>query len=217
MSVLDYADGARFIIRTIKYHVNNPSDKWANSYEVQAIATGGISNLQDLQESIVSFEMALHRNIVQFDRAIISTWSADSVPYDPEAFAVTPLNVTGAIGEVGDSLALDKVLSVARVAASGRSGHLFYRGVLSEADVSSPAGRTILTDRPGIQAQVDAAVTTSGLADHLGPTSESGLRLHMIDKTGTISRVVIDLQVKGVTTLPTDHAWFNRTSSGGPE
>jgi hypothetical protein len=218
MSVLAINAGDRFIVRVIKFLATNPANKWANSYEFLTFDDASTSSLEGLVESCCEFEAAFHKDAVHFDRAIVSTWEADSKPYDPAAFLVIPQSLAGAVGPVGDNLPLDKCLSVARVARSGRVGHLFYRGVLNEADTAAPAGKSILTDRPGQQGIIDAALTSSGLADYVGVGAEGALRMVMINKTGTQTRPVADLTVQGVATLPTDHAWFNRTkpTSGPP-
>jgi len=216
MSVLDFPINSKFVIRIIKYLATSPRDKWANSYEFRSLDVGDSSTLSSLVESLSEFEAAFHKNTVLFDRAVVSTWEADSVPYDPSAFLVIPLSMAGGIGPVGDNLALNLALSVARVAFSGRVGHLFYRGVLNEADTAAPAGRTILTDRASMQGVIDGALTSSGLGEYIGATASQPVVLCMIDKTGSVVRNVQDLSVQGVATIKTDHAWFNRTTPGGP-
>jgi len=216
MSVLSFLNGDLFVVRVLKSLSTNPDNVWANSYEFIANDDGTGSALSSLVESLVEFEAAFHKDVVLFQRAIVSTWAPDSVPYDPSAFAVYPQTAAGGVGPVGDNLPLDKCLSVARTPASGRSGHLFYRGVLNEADTAAPAGKSILVDRAGIQTLIDDALTSSGLDTYVGPAASGALIMCMIDKTGAVTRNIIDLTVQGVSTLPTDHAWFNRTTPGGP-
>lgn len=216
MSITSWAAGQRFVFRTIKYLQTNPANKWANSYEFVAQAAGSDSELLSLSSALVLFEANIHRNVVLFDRVLISTWEADSKPYDPEVFISIPQSGSGLIGPVGDNLALDKCLAIARVPQTGRFGHLFYRGVLNEADTAAPAGKSILTDRAGIQSQIDAALGTSELEAYLGLSRPANLTMSMINKTGTQVRNVVTLTVQGVTSLPTDHAWFNRREEPTP-
>lgn len=212
MTVLSFSIGDLFTVRVIKYLTTNPDNKWANSYEFKALLSGSDAELGVLVSSLVLFEVALHHDVVAFDRVLVSTWEADSVPYNPNVFLSIPQSANGAVGPVGDNLALDKTLAVARVPQSGRFGHLFYRGVLNEADTSAPAGKTILGDRSGIQDNVDAAALSSEFTDYIGADPGSNFGLVMISADGETVRPVVSLTVQGVSTLPTDHAWFNRTS-----
>jgi len=209
MSVTSYEIGARFVYRTIKSLTTNPADSWVNSYEFKATVAGAEGELLTLGNVLIDFEKAFHRDTVQFTQFTISTWEPDSVPYDPLAFISVPLSTAGTVGPVGDNLSLDKALSVARVPLSGRFGHIFYRGVLNEADTEAPAGRSILTDLASTNSTIGDAITDSGLDAYIGAGS-SPLQMVMINADGTQVRDVLGLVVRGVATLPTDHAWFNR-------
>jgi len=212
MTVLAYETGQVFTFRIVKSLSTNPDNKWANTYEFRADTGGGPTELLALGEVLADFEVALHRDTVQFDRILISTWEPDSVPYDPSTFISSTLTGNGAVGPVGDNCALNVCMSVARIPISGRFGHIFYRGVLNEADTEAPAGRLILTDRPGQQDNVDAALTSSGLDNFVGLSAEGGFRMCMVGTDPAAFRVITQLRVQGATTLPQDHAWFNRTS-----
>jgi len=211
MSVSSFATGDKFIYRIIKSLTTNPSDQWVNTYEFSALETGGEEELLALGVVLVSFEQAMHHDVVRFDRMVISTWEPDSVPYDPAAFISTSLSELGTIGSSTALMALNTALSVARVAAFGRQGHLFYRGNLDEEEVSAPAGKSILTDRADKQTQLDAAVASSGLDDYIGGGATS-LRMMMINADGDQVRPVVGLFAQGVSTIPTDHKWFNRSN-----
>jgi len=212
MSVLDYESGDKFIARVFKNHVNNPNDQWVNSYEFKANEAGTIGVIIDLCEQLVNFESAIHLEIVNFVRITFSTWEADSVPYDPSAFFSTTTTAIGGRDVPTDALGLNSCLAVARVASSGRFGHIFYRGALLEADVEAPAGRTILSDKPGLQTTIETALTSSGLDATIGALSDGPFQMCMIDATGAVTRNIIELLAQGVSSLPQDHAWFNRTS-----
>lgn len=213
MSVVDFIGSDKFIIRTIKSLSTNPSNKWANSYEFIAVDAGSESDLLTLADAVVQFERALHHDVVQFEEALISTWEPDSKPYDPTVFVSVPLAVGGTIGPVGDMLGLNSCLSIARVASSGRFGHLFYRGVLEEVQVAAPAGFTVLVDKAGMQSDIDDALSESGLDNFIGATPSGSFRMCLISKDGLQVRPIITLTVRGVSAVPTDHAWFNRTTS----
>jgi len=211
MTVSSFAAGALFVIRVTKYLSTNPDNKWANSYEFRAMEGGTESTLLTLGEVLVDFEAAFHHTVVTFDRILISTWEPDSVPYDPAVFISSTLTAAGLNTSGGELLPLDKCLSVARVAATGRFGHLFYRGALTEADTIAPAGKSVLGDRPAMQAVIDGAVDSSGLNDYIGIGAGS-LQLVLINADGDQRRTVNQLNVQGISTIKTDHKWFNRSS-----
>jgi hypothetical protein len=212
MTVLSFVADDLFTLRVTKYLSTNPANKWQNSYEFQANDGGGEAELLALGTALVEFESSFHHDVVTFDRLLISTWEADSVPYNPSTFISSTLTAVGGIGPVGDLLALNTCLSVARIAGSGRFGHIFYRGVLEEVEISAPAGVNILASRAAQQTKINDALTDSGLEDYVGVAPTGAFRLVMVDKTGAQVRNVIQVRAQGVSTIPTDHAWFNRTS-----
>lgn len=212
MSVSAFDSGDRFVVRIVKSHDNNPSDQWVNSYEFVMAVTGTEASLLAMGDTVVAFEKLIHMTPVNFDRMIISTWEADSVPYDPEAFISVSLTGSGATGVVDGFEPLNECLSVARVCAFGRQGHLFYRGCLDAAEVFAPSGRAALIDDTEIQGRIDEALTTSGLSDFISPTSGDVANLAMINADGTQTRLVVGLVAAGVSFVPLDHAWFNRTT-----
>ena len=212
MSVLSFVVDDLFVIRLVKYHSNNPDNKWVNNYEVRASESGDNADLIGLGLKLVAFEQALHAAIVKFDRMIISTWEEDSKPYDPEAFLTIPLTQEGLFAVTGDLLALDQTFSVTRRATSGRFGHLFYRGVLAEGDVHASAGKSILFNRTAMQTRIDDAIASSGLDEHIGAAPAESLDLVMVGKLGNTQRNIIQLVAQGVSSVPEDHAWFNRTT-----
>lgn len=212
MSVLEFLDGDMFILRTIKKLAANPENKWANSYEFVAHANGDSGLLITLASAVVLFEQTMSLSTVLFDHAIISTWEADSVPYDPASFISIPLTGGGANIPATDPLPLSQCLSVARVPTSGRYGHIFYRGWLKEGDVSAPAGIPILGDQASLQSDLDDALTSSEFLSYFIEDNATGIHFAMIPANGESSRVVQSMVISGVSQLPLDHAWFNRTT-----
>lgn len=211
MSVVTYAADALFVIRVTKYLNTNPDNKWANSYEFQALDAGGEAQLLALGEALVDFEATFHHTAVIFDRILISTWEPDSVPYNPAVFIASTLTAAGGNTSGGELLPLDKCLSVARVAATGRFGHLFYRGALTESDTTAPAGKSILGDRPAMQTIIDDAITSAGFDAYIGQDATTH-KLVLINADGDQVRGVNQLNVQGVATIKTDHKWFNRSN-----
>lgn len=211
MTVIDTTIGDLFTVRVIKHLTTSPLNRWANSYELKATESGSSAELLLAAGAISRFEKAIHMNYVQFDRCIVSTWEPDSVPYDPTSFLVVPLVGVGSVGMVGDPLPLNQCLQVTRQPSYGRFGHVFYRGVLNEADTEAPAGRTVLVDQDGTNDTIQAAITSSGIDDYLGMVPEEALSIVMVNADGSQVRNVLGLFATGVSTVPTDHVWFNRT------
>lgn len=211
MTVLSYVENDKFVFRVTKYLFANPDRKWANSYEVRAKVAGDEGDLLTLAEALVAFEQALTLNVVLFDRVLISTWAPDSTPYDPEAFISSTLTAAGLVDPgANQPVALNVCMDVRRNTTHGRFGHLFYRAALNEADISAPAGKYILDHRSTLQTRVDTALTSSGLEDSVG-SGATNLVLCMINADGDQVRDLTALQVGGVSVVPFNHTWFNRT------
>jgi len=212
MPVTSFEAEALFTIRIIKHHNLNPERHFANTYEFRAVAGGDEGDLLDVGSRMVAFERAMSVTTTVFDRLLISTWSPDSVPYDPAAFISSALTVSGTRVIGGDVQPLTTVLSIARVCATGRFGHLFLRNALLESDTQAPAGKAVLVDRPTTQAQLDSAITTSDIGDYLGLAPSGSMGMVLVNADGDQVRPVIGLSVVGVTQMPVDHAWYNRSS-----
>lgn len=77
-------------------------------------------------------------DVMQIYRAVASTWTPDSQPYDPTTFKV--FNYSGIMGKrslVGFSLApLEETLKLDRKVATGRPGRLFVRGAFYEEEIA---------------------------------------------------------------------------------
>jgi len=215
MSVSDFGADDLFILRIVKHLATNPDRQWANSYEFRAVGAGSESDLLAMAQAFVSFESELHGTAVHFDRFLVSTWEADSVPYDPAAFIAVSLSDVGQKVMASDIEPLNMVLSVTRVATTGRFGHLFFRGVLQEVEVVSPAGKPTLVNRSAIQTDIDNALGAGDAALYIGPEPGPPFKLVMVNKDGTQVRPVAGLFAQGVSAVPLDHAWFNRSSGGG--
>jgi len=211
MSVLAFAVNDRFTLRIIKHYNTNPSRQWANSYEFVSNSSGDETDLTTLVSAFVLYEKTLHNTFTAFDRAIVSTWEEDSVPYNPDGFLVVELAEAGTRDTSGELEPITACWSVARIPTSGRLGHLFYRGVLAQNDTSAPAGITVLSEPAVMAALLESAITAGEIDGYIG-SGGAPLTLAMVNKLGTNTRVVTGLASAGVVQLPVDHAWFNRTS-----
>jgi hypothetical protein len=212
MSVSDYAIGDKFVVTIKKNLLTNTENSWVNRYEAVGVVAGAEAELLALATACLEFERQLHSAAVFFSQISVATWEEDSVPYDPSAFISTPVSTVGLRVEALELENLQTCLSVRRVCAFGRFGHLFYRGCLYEDQVSSPSGKSILTVPSAIQIVIDDAVSDSTLDTYLGAAPTAPLQICMINKTGTQVRPVLGFIQGGVALVPNDHAWYNRTS-----
>lgn len=211
MSVLTFATNDLFVARVTKSHVSNPDRKWQNSYEFLANSAGALGDLQDMAEVLVSFEQTIHNTFTTLEQVTVATWGPDSVPYDPDVFFTEPIGLAGARDTTGELEPLNVCWSVSRDPLSGRVGHIFYRGVLSQADTSAPSGILQLSTPADMITLLSGARTDSGFDNYMGPAATTPVVLAMVNKTGTNIRAVQILTSQGVAILPVDHAWFNRT------
>jgi len=212
MTVLSFATNDRFTLRIYKHYITNPDRVWGNTYEFVANASGDETDLTTLLTAFVLYEKNIHNTFTAFDRAVVSTWEEDSTPYNPDGFLVVELSEAGVRDTSGELEPITSCWSVARIPTSGRLGHIFYRGVLSQADTTAPAGITVLVD-PSNMADLLASAITAGEIDGYIGAGGAPLTLAMINKTGTNTRVVTGLASAGVVQMPVDHAWFNRTTT----
>jgi len=212
MSVLTFGEGDLFVITIIKYLTANPERKWANNYEVRAISDGVTTDLTSLGSKLVDMEVDLHYSEVKFDRLRISTWEADSVPYDPEAFVSLPLVPVGTRDASGHHLnALNVCWDVARFPISGRFGHIYYRACLHDDETLAPAGKFTLASPSGMNTILGNAIDDAGVLDYLNGAG-TVLELVMVDKSGTQVRQLVNHTTRGVAVVPFNHTWFNRTT-----
>lgn len=213
MSIETPTVGDKFTIRVIKNLITNPENSWANSYEFQCTETATIVELFALGTALVDFERLMHDDAVAFTRYIISTWEADSFPYDPSTFVTVPLLVQGAISDItNDNVALGMAWRVNRQASTGRFGNLFFRGVLHENQVSAFAGLPTLSDYTSMGELLSSSVDDSLLANYFGNSATGGFKMVMISADGSQVRNVLNLVSSGVSMIKQDHQWFNRSA-----
>lgn len=210
MSVLSVTEGDLFTIRVFKQHTSNPDRVWANNYEFRAKAAGDEGDVATLLGQMVEFEAAIHYAYIRIIRASASTWEPDSVPYDPAAFVSIPMATLGARTGDAQGIGLKDCMRVNRIPASGRFGNLFYRGCLEEDEIDAPAGTTIISTASGAFTIFSSAKTDTDLGDILNG-DHSTWEMVMVNGAGTQVRTVHGLLISGVSTVPMNHTWYNRT------
>lgn len=214
MSVLEFEAGSMFTVITKSRIASSPEITWNNSYELWAQIDGDQAALAAFAGSVAAFQIALTLSTIELEEVRVSTWNPDSNPYDPTAFFVQPVNLTGTISATGvEPLPLTDVLFLKRQVSLGRLGKLFLRGALTKGDVTGTYRSWSLSSPGSIGTRVSDALTSSGLDAYLqGGESVNGLRLALLHPSGggTTWRPVSDLTVGGVSSVKLNHKYFDK-------
>lgn len=213
MPVDSFAAGDLFRVTIIKHHSLNPSDQWANTYELQSSDSGLKANLSEAANKLLLWERNMMFASTVFDRLVVGTWEPDSAPYNPINFFTTTLGLAGLKTTPAAPKDLTTCLHITRNVAYGRVGHIFLRNCLGEGDVEAPAGKAVLTDQGGQAVSEGLAEVAANLTDMFGNPAIDVLGLVMVDKTADVVRPLISFIVSGVSQVKSDHKWYNRTGS----
>ena len=216
--------GELFTVRIYKRLVGRPDRVWANTYELRANATGGTFGqnaeliAQDVMVLLANWERSFHLSSVQYDRALFSTYVPDGQPYNPQTFASRDL--TGLLGQRDPNNSEPQPLQVCLLArkqvAVGRNGRNLYRGVLTEAQVTSPGGDPSLT----AAARTELSQLVSGVGDFgetgiLEQLNNAGVDLVMASGntpgSGALARPVIGIAATGVVVKAYNNRYFDRS------
>lgn len=149
----------RYRLSIFKYRTVAPEKQWVNSYDLRFNAQRSFQDTLAHIFDFVNFERKIHLSSVTIDRAILSTFAADSTPYNANEFLSVPITLACQRIPPGDPLPLEIVVLVRKAVATGRAGKLLYRGCLGESEVSAPSG-TIQFSSGAF-----ASVFTNALAD----------------------------------------------------
>lgn len=206
---------ADFTIRTFKAWRGRDIERaWSNTYEIIS-GEDNPTELIAVGDAIVAAEREIHLTDVNFLQYTISTRAPDSQPYNPESFVTYTLSGAGLRGNDSgvNDLALDYNICymVHRNALTGRSGRLFFRGVLLETDVEIQGdGRFALAGTT--RSQLLTAFVAYNTAMNPYITGGAGNQLALISKSGstTYRRQVTSLVEGGVVINKKNHRYFDR-------
>ena len=173
--------------------------EWRNNHEIEAPAGGVAVDFQLVANAFADAFLPLLCPEFSIDRVVIGTLAEDGQPYNPDTFAVLPVNLRGTrndpLSAASSTLPITNILHVQKLTSRGRLGRMFLRGMLQEKDIESDVnGGNFLTNAAGIQTELDAAWATIqaglGNAANMALVSGSGFVLS--------SRNVTGFKVKGV-------------------
>jgi hypothetical protein len=197
--------GPALTVRIYKNLTTNPALAWANTYEFITNYEGSIvpGDLVTLCQTLANAESHIHADKVHFTRGVVS----DGEPYDPSTFYAVPLNSYGVRSTAASEImSLQNCYRVAKVVDLGRQGFFLYRGVLTEGDVTSPAGVPTLAGSLG-QAFTDYV---SGMQPLL--TGTGNFAMSMIGNIYANSRSVRNLVEAGVTVKKYNNRYFDKVN-----
>jgi hypothetical protein len=203
--------GEDFSARVIFRAPGVQDQRWAVTHELSSNLGGTVDgSWQDFADSLAGFHQLLLMPAYFIERVTISTLAADSSPYDPTRLAVFEYDINGGRDADGDIIPLANVLLVKRLCIGGRLGNMMLRGMLTEADTSSPGGVPQVTSVLSLQSEVDAAVTAQ-LSGYLAGDA-TDLQFYLI-RAGIIDdeeRAVTGFKVKGLTNKKLNNKYFDR-------
>lgn len=214
MSVLFPEVNEVFTVRSYKHQDIAVSSSWANTYECKNVGAADVDDLRTLASIITSFEKRMSQDTVIVDRAVVSTWIPDGMPYDPTSFIVVDDGGAGLVTSpaADDVLSLDICLHIRREVPSGRLGKLFLRGALDESDVAGRYGDIYLTNYAGIALRLSDALADSGLDAYMGPSATPlVLTMSSYIGEGTIDRAITGLTVVNAKIVKLNHKYFDRS------
>jgi len=200
-------------VRTYKI-IPNAQLAWANTYEVicdQAAQTPDQAELRlfQLTDALATLEKGLLSSAFILDRIVVSTYVADSRPYDPFTFASYTISQPGTYSASGNPpLALQFCTLVKRLTPFGRQGNILYRGIVGSVDATiTPSGTTIR--------QARVTVIETRLNDFLTAIRNFGFDLVMARGTQTVEvgtlRRVRALEVKAdMRFKKLNNRWFDK-------
>jgi len=127
---------------------------WANTYELivddpSQDANEVTTRLNNLRNAFVTLERGLLNVAYTLDRIIISSYVADSRPYDPYTFASFTVSLPGQFSSPGNPLVpLQLCVLVKRLTNFGRQGNILYRGIVTRNETTvTPSGTVVSAAR----------------------------------------------------------------------
>lgn len=220
-----------YLVSTHKNQGGLGGKPWVNSYEVITGGSVGVSApldenpaevllLRELANAIANFELEFHLTTTYLNRVTVSTWFADSDPYNGNELVTVPISANGLrpIGGLEEALGLDDTLYVRKTPNTGELGKIMYRGVLLESDsvVNAQGIKTLRGSSPvanGGSLWSDAIVhIASGLMDwrEQGDGEWAFTMIHAVDGEAVVARPVVTFTPAGITPMKMNKRHYNR-------
>lgn len=128
-----------------KRFVFDPSDTFVSTYEFTTDTPISSVAGKDLIQAVCLAEAIVLAAQVEFTSGVISTWIADSEPYNPDNLIVKALSGTGLRAAAEDAMAdRNLVYKITREPEFGKAGVVNLRGALLDTDVQTEGAHSIL-------------------------------------------------------------------------
>jgi len=204
--------GDPFIVRVRSSLATNRRVRWWNTYEMRAINAGSIEDIVATGNVIADFQAKVCYNYVYVDQFTVSSWVPDSHPYNPLGFTTQTVNQLGE-NPLGVKLpvALRQTLFLSRDVSTGLQGKLFLRGALSNEDIETQDGEWELVGPGLIEADLLAAMASSGLDDLIAPGTPASFFALALIGDDLETRFLTGLSVKGTADVKMNHKYFDRS------
>lgn len=207
MSLLEPAVLEPFSLVIRKHHSSRPDRPWYNSYEFRNYTATGLSDLLTACLSIAIFESRLHRATTVFQSFTLSTWENDGTPYNPDTFVTRPLDLVGVVSALDEAMPLETCWRTSWLPQTGRQGFRLYRNCLAEGDVTSPAGKAILSSPLTMTGRLEDAIDTAAIGEFF--TDGGGIVAFYMQSEAN-ARYIGGVQSAGVTHKKLDNKYFDR-------
>lgn len=222
---------AMYKVTVYKNQLGIGGKPWDNTYEI--VTNGSLATIADLDKNaqerllllsaaaaVADYERAFHLNTTYFNRVGVSTWEADSTPYNGDELVTLPLSLNGLRNIPGgeEALGLDDTLFVRRQPQLGQLGKLMYRGVLLESDnvVSAQGLKTLNGASPVANGGSLWTTAIAEVATALVDWREQGgdewafAMIHQPTSETVVARPIVSFIPAGITPLKLNKKHYNK-------
>jgi hypothetical protein len=189
---------------------NDKAGGWCNTHEFRSDAVIDSPAMLQIVTEIANFEKEFHTPAVNFLRGVVSVWNVENTGYNPLEMRTCPIGGLGTlpVDEGYELYDLNFALDVKRNLSTGRAGHSYFRGCVTEpmAMITSSGHVTLTPDGATlIEAQV-----TQGQTSYFAPGKTMGVRSFVKATNQTIFRPILSFNFGRMILMPRDHKFFHK-------
>lgn len=196
--------GEKFTVRVIQ-SANNGSVKWANTLEYIVSSDIDEDGAALIAGNVVGAFQAILINQYVVEKVVVSTYTPDGRPYNPDSFVTFPFNLVGLRSRFGETpVDLAVCLRLDKRASSGRSGRMLLRGVLHEGMLTTVGGKYNFQFPGGL----DSVDFGDGLTRIQQLITLDNAQMALV--SDTYARPVETLTVSGISIKKLNNKYFDR-------
>lgn len=186
--------------------------RWANNWYVRFRTDVTVGQYTSFADSLASFHSRMLLSPFRVEYVRISTFTPDTDPYNANEFVTVPVSYDGFRSATGQPLANDVCLFVTRNVWAGRQGKLFFRGFLTEDDITSAQGRFVLNNVSAIENYIQGSLNATGLQTFIASPPNNPIVIVMPPRNTIPAREITGLSVKGVSVNKQDRRYYDRSN-----